>query len=375
MIYKKFKDLELSALGMGCMRLPIKEGNETSIDEAEAARMLDYALSRGVNYIDTAWGYHGGQSELVMGRLLAKYPRDSYYLADKFPGYDVSNLGKVVEIFEKQLEKTGMDYFDFYLVHNVCELNIDGYLDPANGILDYLLKQKENGRIRHLGFSVHGTFDTMMRFMEVYGDYMEFCQVQLNWIDWEFQDAKAKVEYLNERNIPVWVMEPLCGGSLVKLSDENAARLKELRPDESLAGWAFRFLETVPGVTVVLSGASNFDQMAENIRTFETSAPLNENEWETLLDMARRMTGGVPCTSCRYCTSHCPQQIDIPFMISLYNEHTYSGGGFIAPMALASISADRRPSAYVGCQSCEAVCPQQIRISEVMADFADKLKM
>ncbi len=165
MIYKKFKDLELSALGMGCMRLPIKEGNETSIDEAEAARMLDYALSRGVNYIDTAWGYHGGQSELVMGRLLAKYPRDSYYLADKFPGYDVSNLGKVVEIFEKQLEKTGMDYFDFYLVHNVCELNIDGYLDPANGILDYLLKQKENGRIRHLGFSVHGTFDTMMRFM------------------------------------------------------------------------------------------------------------------------------------------------------------------------------------------------------------------
>lgn len=375
MIYKKFKDLELSALGMGCMRLPIKEGNETSIDEAEAARMLDYALSRGVNYIDTAWGYHGGQSELVMGRLLAKYPRDSYYLADKFPGYDVSNLGKVVEIFEKQLEKTGMDYFDFYLVHNVCELNIDGYLDPANGILDYLLKQKENGRIRHLGFSVHGTFDTMMRFMEVYGDYMEFCQVQLNWIDWEFQDAKAKVEYLNERNIPVWVMEPLRGGSLVKLSDENAARLKELRPDESLAGWAFRFLETVPGVTVVLSGASNFDQMAENIRTFETSAPLNENEWETLLDMARRMTGGVPCTSCRYCTSHCPQQIDIPFMISLYNEHTYSGGGFIAPMALASISADRRPSACVGCQSCEAVCPQQIRISEVMADFADKLKM
>lgn len=375
MIYKKFKDLELSALGMGCMRLPVKDGKETCIDEEEAARMLDYALSHGVNYIDTAWGYHGGQSEIVMGKLLAKYPRESYYLADKFPGYDVSNLGKVAEIFEKQLEKTGMEYFDFYLVHNVCELNIDGYLDPANGILEYLLKQKENGRIRHLGFSVHGTFDTMMRFMGVYGPYMEFCQVQLNWIDWEFQDAKAKVEYLNARNIPVWVMEPLRGGSLVKLADDNTARLRELRPDESLAGWAFRFLETVPGVTVVLSGMSNFEQMAENIKTFETSAPLNETEWETLITMARQMTGGVPCTSCRYCTAHCPQEIDIPFMISLYNEHTYSGGGFIAPMALSSFPADRRPSACIGCQSCEAVCPQQIKISEVMADFADKLKM
>lgn len=375
MVYKEFKGLKLSALGMGCMRLPVIEGKETVIDEEETARMLDYALAHGVNYIDTAWGYHGGQSEIVMGKLLAKYPRDSFYLADKFPGYDVSNLGKVKEIFEKQLEKVGVDYFDFYLVHNVCELNIDGYLDPANGILEYLLEQKAAGRIRHLGFSVHGTFETMMRFMEVYGEYMEFCQIQLNWVDWEFQNAKAKVDYLNERGIPVWVMEPLRGGALVKLSEENAAVLKELREDETLPGWAFRFLETVPGVTVVLSGMSNFAQMAENIATFETSAPLNGAEWETLVTMARKMTGGVPCTSCRYCTTHCPQEINIPFMISLYNEHTYSGGGFIAPMALSSIAAENRPSACIGCRSCEAVCPQQIKISEIMADFADKLKM
>ncbi len=375
MIYKNFKGLELSALGMGCMRLPVIDGKETVIDEEETARMLDYALSHGVNYIDTAWGYHGGQSELVMGKLLAKYPRDRFYLADKFPGYDVSNLGKVEEIFEKQLEKVGVEYFDFYLVHNVCELNIDGYLDPANGILDYLLKQKAAGRIRHLGFSVHGTYETMMRFMDVYGEFMEFCQVQLNWVDWEFQDAKAKVDYLNEHGIPVWVMEPLRGGSLVKLSEENTAVLREFRENESLPGWAFRFLETVPGVTVVLSGMSDFNQMAENIATFEISASLTETEFDVLVGMARKMTGGVPCTSCRYCTAHCPKEINIPFMISLYNEHTYSGGGFIAPMALSSIAAENRPSACIGCQSCEAVCPQQIKISEIMADFADILKM
>ncbi len=375
MIYKNFQNLSLSALGMGCMRLPVVDGNETCIDEAAAAEMLDYALSHGVNYIDTAWGYHGGQSEIVMGKLLKKYPRDSFFLADKFPGYDVSNLGKVAEIFGKQLEKTGMEYFDFYLVHNVCELNIDGYLDPANGILDYLLEQKKNGRIRHLGFSVHGTFETMMRFMEVYGEHMEFCQVQLNWIDWEFQDARKKVEYLNEHKIPVWVMEPLRGGSLVRLSPENTAVLQELRPETSLAEWAFRFLETVPGVTMVLTGASSLEQMQENVRIFETSAPLNDTEWNTLLAMAQKMTDGVPCTSCRYCTSHCPQEINIPFMISLYNEHTYSGGGFIAPMALSSIEPERRPSACIGCQSCEAVCPQQIRIADLMRDFAEKLKM
>ncbi len=151
MIYKNFQDLQLSALGLGAMRLPVIDGNDAQIDEAAAARMVDLAMEQGVNYYDTAWGYHGGNSELVLGRALKRHPRDRFYLADKFPGYDLSNMGKVEEIFEEQLKKCQVDYFDFYLFHNVCEMNIDAYLDPKYGIFDYLMKQKENGRIRHLG--------------------------------------------------------------------------------------------------------------------------------------------------------------------------------------------------------------------------------
>ena len=184
MIYKTFQDLKLSALGMGCMRLPTIGGNDAQIDEQAAAEMVDYAMAHGVNYYDTAWGYHDGNSETVLGRALAKYPRDRFYLATKFPGYDLSNMDKVQEIFEKQLEKCGVDYFDFYLFHNVCEMNIDAYLDPKYGILDYLLEQKKNGRIRHLGFSAHGSYDVMKRFLDAYGAHMEFCQIQLNYIDW-----------------------------------------------------------------------------------------------------------------------------------------------------------------------------------------------
>ena len=188
MVYKQFQDIRLSALGMGAMRLPVIEGDDTRVDEAAAAKMVAYAMEHGINYYDTAWGYHGGQSELVMGRLLKQYPRSSYYLASKFPGYDLSNMDKVEEIFEKQLEKCQVGYFDFYLFHNVCEMNIDAYLDPKYGIYEYLLKQKENGRIHHLGFSAHGSYEVMKRFLEAYGDHMEFCQIQLNYLDWTFQD-------------------------------------------------------------------------------------------------------------------------------------------------------------------------------------------
>ena len=194
MIYKEFQDLKLSALGMGAMRLPVINGEDSQIDEKAALDMVDVAMKQGINYYDTAWGYHDGHSELVMGKALARYPRDSFYLATKFPGYDLSNMDKVEEIFEKQLEKCGVEYFDFYLFHNVCEMNIDYYLnDEKYGIFTYLMKQKENGRIRHLGFSAHGSYEVMKRFLEAYGEHMEFCQIQLNYLDWNFQDAKAKV--------------------------------------------------------------------------------------------------------------------------------------------------------------------------------------
>ena len=375
MIYKNFQNHKLSALGLGAMRLPVIGGDDSKIDETAAEKMVDYAMEHGINYYDTAWGYHGGQSELVIGRALKRYPRESYYLATKFPGYDLSNMDKVEEIFEKQLKKCGVEYFDFYLFHNVCEMNIDAYLDDKYGIYRYLMKQKRAGRIRHLGFSAHGSYDVMKRFLEAYGEGMEFCQIQLNYLDWNFQDAKGKLELLAEHQLPVWVMEPLRGGKLAELSEEDAELLKNLRPDESVPAWAFRFLQSIPGVTMVLSGMSNSEQLRENIQTFEEEKPLNSKEMEKLLKIANNMVEKIalPCTACRYCVSHCPQGLDIPALLALYNEHCVTDGGFIAPMALSAIPEEKRPGACIGCRSCEAVCPQQIKVSEAMADFVRKL--
>ena len=375
MIYRDFQDLKLSALGMGAMRLPVIDGDDTRVDQELVNKMVACAMEGGVNYYDTAWGYHGGQSELAMGRALAAYPRESFYLADKFPGYDLSNMDKVEEIFEKQLEKCGVEYFDFYLIHNVCELNIDEYLNPAHRIYDYLTAQKKNGRIRHLGFSAHGSRAVIERFLSVYGDAMEFCQLQINYLDWNFQDAKGKVDLLRERGLPVWVMEPVRGGSLASLKPEYEERLRALRPDEAIPAWAFRFLQSIPEVTVTLSGMSNLEQMQQNIATFGEEKPLSAQEMDALLGIADEMVKKIalPCTACRYCTTHCPQGLDIPHLLALYNEHAYSNGGFIAPMAVSAIEEDKRPNACIGCRSCEAVCPQQIKISEAMADFSRML--
>lgn len=378
MIYKDFQNLRLPMLGFGSMRLPLLPGGwDGDVDEAAVAEMVALAMERGANYFDTAYGYHNGNSERVMGRALSRYPRESWLLASKFPGYDVSNIrpDRVEAIFEEQLEKCGVDYFDFYLFHNVYERNVGPYLDPANRVLEYLLRQKEAGRIRHLGFSAHGFLAVIQRFLDAYGEYMEFGQLQLNYLDWDFQGARAKAEELNRRHIPIWVMEPLRGGRLARLSDGDAARLAVLRPEESMPGWAFRFLQGVPGVTMVLSGMSSLEQLRANLDTFETDRPLSEAEKAALLDVAAGMVREqvLPCPACRYCVDHCPRHLDIPGLLALYNEHTFTGGGFIAPMAVEALPEEKRPAACIGCRSCEAVCPQQLKISEAMADFSRKL--
>lgn len=379
MIYNDFQGTKLSALGFGMMRLPIENGVYADVDGDQTETMVDYALEHGVNYFDTAWGYHDGNSEFAAGTSLSRHPRGSYHLATKFPGYDPTNFGKVEEIFERQLEKCRTDYFDFYLLHNIYERNVDSYLDDDTfGTISYLLEQKERGRIKHLGFSCHGAIDVLERFLDERGSDMEFCQIQLNYLDWNFQDAKAKVELLNERNIPIWVMEPVRGGKLVSLPKTDEARLREMRPDESVVAWAFRFLQTVPGVTVTLSGMSDLDQVKENIATFEEDKPLDKDEFDTIVGIADAMVSGgvLPCTACRYCTAHCPKGLDIPRILSLYNQYTFTGtGDFIAPMAIGAMPEDKRPSACIGCRSCEAVCPQQIKISEAMSAFAEALHL
>ena len=367
MIYKPFKELQLSTLGLGCMRFPVIDGKSDQIDETETAKLVAYAMEQGLNYFDTAWPYHGGMSETVMGRLLSQYPRDSYYLATKFPGFTRDYFEKKEEIFEKQLEKCQVEYFDFYLCHNVCERNIEDFLDPEIGLMAYLVEQKKAGRIRHLGFSTHGSLETMERFIQAWQPHIEFCQIQLNWLDWIHQNAEAKVALLQKYDLPVWVMEPVRGGGLLRLSRKDKALLAALRPEETVAGWCFRFLQSVPGVTMVLSGMSDYAQLSENIRTFSEEKPLNEEEKQALTRIAEGILAqkSMLCTNCKYCEPECPQGLGIPKLILQYNQFNSDG---IKP------ETQTDPADCVGCGSCEKVCPQKIRISEIMADFAAKLQ-
>ena len=377
MIYREMCGHEVSQLGFGAMRLPVIDGQEGQPNEELVYEMVDYALAHGVNYFDTAWGYHDGTSEGVLGRALARHPRNSFYLATKFPGYDLDNFGKVEEIFEAQLARAGVDRFDFYLLHNVCELNVENYLaEEKFGTVAYLLEQKKAGRIGHLGFSTHGTQDTFTRFMERFGDVMEFCQIQLNYMDWAFQDARAKVAVLRERNIPIVVMEPLRGGGLIELDDEYEEQLEALRPGKTPVDWAFRYLQGIEGVAVILSGMSTPEQLRDNIDIFATNEPLSLEEQSALYHIAAEKVArtALPCTKCRYCTTYCPMELDIPYLIELYNEHaSREGFKFIAPMALAALPDDKKPNACIGCGACENVCPQKLPIPDTFAKFAAEL--
>lgn len=371
MIYSDFQGEALSLLGFGTMRLPtVADG---TIDEEQVSRMVQYALDHGVNYFDTAWPYHSGESEQVIGRVLTQYPRGKWHLASKFPGHQVMENYDPAAIFEEQLRKCRVEYFDYYLLHNVCESSLATYLDPKWDILDYFREQKRLGRIRHLGFSSHGRLENLREFLDFAGDDMEFCQIQLNYLDWTLQDAKAKVALLNERHIPIWVMEPVRGGRLCKLGAQDEATLRALRPEESVPAWGFRFVQDVPGVTMVLSGMSNMAQMEENIRTFETRKPLNPQETQALLDIAEGMKDTIPCTGCRYCVDHCPRGLDIPLMMETCSELRFAATTNAA-MCLEFLPADKQPAACIGCGACARMCPQKINIPEVMKELDGKLQ-
>ena len=367
MIYTDFKGKQLSLLGFGAMRMPLTA--EGTVDEAQVTEMLRRALDAGMNYIDTAWPYHDGESENVLGRVLKHFPRESYYLADKYPGHQVSSSYDPAAIFEKQLEKCGVDYFDFYLLHNLNESSVAVYTDPKWGIIDYFKEQKRLGRIKHLGFSCHCSPDTLTAFLDAYGDAMEFCQIQLNWLDWTLQDAKAKYELLTGRSVPVWVMEPVRGGKLVNLPEQDREDLSALHPDWSVPSWCFRFLQGLPGVQMILSGMSNMEQIEDNLNTFAVRAPLNEAETDTLLDIAEGLKKSVPCTACRYCVAGCPMGLDIPGLISIYNDMRFAVSANHA-IRMEGIPAEKWPSACIACGKCTKSCPQSIDIPAVMKAFA-----
>ncbi len=373
MLYKDFRDLRLPALGLGCMRLPTLE--DKSVDTARVEELLAYAMAHGVNYFDTGYDYHGGMSEQVLGQLLSSYPRESYFLADKFPGYDPFKWKKVEKIFNQQLARCRAEHFDFYLFHNVCEMNIDAYLNPKFGIFDYLYAQKQQGRIRYLGFSVHGSTEVTRRFLEAYGEHMDFAQIQLNYLDYKFQRADEKLALLAQYGIPVWVMEPLRGGRLCAPQPPFDGKIAEAFPGMPCHEVAFRFLQSIPQVQLVLSGMSSLEQLKENTAIFSERLPLSGEQQAALIALAEEMTavGTVPCTGCGYCAEHCPAGLEIPRLLSYYNEHTYSGGGFIVPAAVASLDRSKRPTACLQCGRCETVCPQNIKVKDILAQLSETL--
>ncbi|MBQ3598083.1 MAG: aldo/keto reductase [Clostridia bacterium] len=370
MLYNTFKDKKLSALGLGTMRFPVVGDDYANIDIEKTREIFDYAFSNGINYFDTAFGYHNGNSEIVCGQMLKNYPRDSFYLASKFPGFSEENVINHEEIFEKQLKKCGVEYFDFYLFHNLFSRNAGWYMDDEKyGLYTYLCKQRDAGRIKHLGVSCHCDLETLRAFLDKYGKDIEFVQIQLNWLDWTLQDAKAKVELLNERNIPIWVMEPVRGGKLASLAPADEESLKALRPDEGIPAWAFRYLQSIKGVTMVLSGMSNMQQITDNINTFSEYKPLSEQEKAALAKIAEGMLNSVPCTACRYCTEGCPAGLDIPDLIKAYNRKEFEGLGRVK-----KLEEDKKPSACIGCRACEAVCPQNIKIADIMSEMSELIK-
>lgn len=398
MLTNDFLGDNIARLGFGAMRLPIIDGDASNVDQATLDAMVDTAIKAGANYFDTAYPYHGGMSEIALGRSLARYPRDSYFFATKYPGHQIADTYDPAAIFEEQLTKCGTEYFDFYLLHNIYEASIEVYLDEQWGIADYFVEQKKNGRIRHLGFSCHGRPETLKRFLD-YGarkyaeleqrdpetaalfagaNIMEFCQIQLNYLDWTLQDAAAKTALLESMNIPIVVMEPLRGGKLAHLNDAqmqqlNASALGGANPPaRSAVEWSFRWLLGIPNVKTILSGMSDLAQVEENCRIFQESVPLSEVEEGVLMDVAESLKGGVPCTACRYCVDSCPQEIDIPMMMNAYNDLQFDTS-FTVSMQMDAVPEGQRAQDCIQCESCVQMCPQGIDIPTVLEDLAATL--
>ena len=370
MIYRDFEGKKLSLLGFGAMRLPTNE--DGSIDQEQTNEMMDYALEHGVNYIDTAFPYHASMSEIAVGKALAKHPRDSYYLATKYPGHNIADSYDPAATFETQLKKCGVEYFDFYLLHNVFEYSIKTYEDPRWGIIDYFVEEKKKGRIKHLGFSTHGDVPVIREFLERHADEMDFCQMQLNYLDWTLQDAKGKYDLLTEYGIPVWVMEPVHGGGLAALPDEERAKLPRSRDEASDASYALRWVAGLENVKMILSGMSNMEQMVDNCRTFEKEDPLSDEEEEVLMDIAEALKDSIPCTGCRYCVDGCPQGLDIPDLISKFNQ-IRAGSPVTVQIQIDMMPEEKKASACIGCGKCAMVCPQKIDIPAEMKNLTAKM--
>ena len=370
-------------LGFGCMRVPLLDpSNNTSADMKQLEAMVDRFLAAGFRYFDTAYMYHDFKSEtFVREALVKRHNRDSFLVADKLPLGMLKKKEDVDRIFQEQKEKTGLSYFDFYLMH---DMNHGNYLTAKKyGAIDYARAKRQAGEIRHLGFSFHDNAQVLDLILRENPD-MEFVQLQINYLDWESQGVQSKKCYqvATEHGIPVIVMEPVKGGTLAKVPQEVEKEMKAMHPDWSVASWAMGFAAGLDNVKMVLSGISNMEQMENNI-SFLTDLPTFGQEEKELLARACDVIAGkiaVPCTGCRYCVeeSSCPMGIPIPNYFALYNtENLQREKGWTPEREYYSNFVklgNGRASQYIACHKCKKVCPQHIAISEKMQDVTKILE-
>ncbi|MCL2407574.1 MAG: aldo/keto reductase [Defluviitaleaceae bacterium] len=388
MIYKDFQGKKISWLGYGAMRMPVTEPRGP-IDWDKAADLIDIAYNAGINYYDTAYFYHSGKSQVFLGETLSRYPRDTWYIANKFPGnllrrtpegmhlsgfgdLQVKNINSIAEVFEQQLIDCGLDYFDFYMLHNVSEETYNVYTDTELGIVDYMLEQKKRGRIKHFGFSAHARPETLEKFL-THRNVFEFAQIQINYLDSSLQQAQEKYDICIKHGIPVIAMEPVRGGKLANPGDKAVELLKAHAPDATPVSWALRYLQKFPEMFNVLSGMSTVDQLEENIRIFSVENPVTAAEQTVLDKVVGVMAEAVPCTGCNYCIDVCPVKLNIPKLLSLYNEYAFEPSWTVGG-TLRAMKDEEKPDACISCGACNPLCPQHIDIPSALGDFAERLK-
>lgn len=364
--------IETSLLGFGCMRFPVTA--EGKIDEPEAERMLDKAIAAGVNYIDTAYPYHNGDSEPFVGRVLKKYDRHSFYLATKLPCWNVSKKEDAERIFEEQLTRLQTDYIDFYLMH---ALSGDSFRKMAElGVVEVLERLKAEGRIKYLGFSFHDSYEAFEEIL-CYRDW-DFCQIQLNYMDAESQAGLKGYRLTEERNVPLVIMEPVKGGSLAAFAEDITGKFRALDPEASVASYALRWVGSLPNVKVILSGMSTMEQVEDNLKTFTDFRSFSDEETKTIDDIVALIRSRVQngCTACRYCMP-CPAGVDIPGNFRVWNTyHMYQNYNMVKNSWEKNLGDEKQAKNCIKCGKCEKACPQKLHIREdlekVQADMDRK---